>query len=74
MLWPDRHPGQRQPGGGADRGDDGRRRGDRRRLADPAQTVRRVRIGELEGEIAELRKEMAALRATCQPRPKVKSA
>ena len=34
----------------------------------------RARIGELEGEIAELRKEMAALRASCQPRPKAKSA
>ena len=30
------------------RGDDRRRRGDRRRLADPAQPVRRVRIAELE--------------------------
>jgi len=34
----------------------------------------RARIGELEREIEELRKEMATLRAACQPRPKVKSA
>ena len=34
----------------------------------------RARIGELEKEIEELRKEMATLRAACQPRPKAKSA
>jgi serine O-acetyltransferase len=34
----------------------------------------RARIGELEREIEELRKEVASLRAACQPRPKVKSA
>ena len=34
----------------------------------------RARIGELEREIEDLRKEMATLRAACQPRPKVKSA
>jgi serine O-acetyltransferase len=37
---------------------------------DPA----RVRLGELEDEIAQLREEVAALKDTGQPRPKVKSA
>ena len=37
--------GQRAPGRRAQRGDDRRGRGDRRRLADPAQPVRRVRVG-----------------------------
>jgi serine O-acetyltransferase len=34
----------------------------------------RARLAELQQEIDELRKEMKALRAACQPRPKVKSA
>ena len=34
----------------------------------------RARIGELENEIEQLRKEVAALRAAREPRPKVKSA
>jgi serine O-acetyltransferase len=37
---------------------------------DPA----RVRLAELEDEIAQLRKEVAALKNACQPQPKVKSA
>jgi serine O-acetyltransferase len=34
----------------------------------------RARIAELELELKELRKEMATLRTSCQPRPKAKSA
>jgi serine O-acetyltransferase len=34
----------------------------------------RVRIGELERELEELRKEVAVLKARRQPQPKVKSA
>jgi serine O-acetyltransferase len=37
---------------------------------DPA----RVRLMELEGEIAELRAELKTLKATRQPQPRVKSA
>jgi serine O-acetyltransferase len=34
----------------------------------------RARIGELERELEELRKEVAVMKAASQPRPKVKSA
>ena len=48
VIGPERDARQRPAGRRADRGHDRGRRGDRRRLADPAQPVRRVRVAELE--------------------------
>src|SRR3954466_1056230 len=43
-----RHAHERPSGGGADRGDDSRRRGDRRRLTDALGAERRARLGFLD--------------------------